>query len=516
MHWIALQPLPSSPPEAANLVDDLANDSANDMTDDLVTLGWQALQFSPKVARVRLGANLGEALVMEVSASERLFSGRRALLQRMFKPEGPLSSTQRVRAATALAALARLQLKVEAVVHAAGQAHGQAEKSLGMPLGMVDAQTGMLPAGSTVAAPIAINQLPLHTLAAALPHLGTLARVGCNTWGELRALPRDGVGRRFGGDLLDALDRAYGLKPEIYPWLTLPDVFEAQLELQAQVETAPALLFGARRLLNQLQLWLQLRNAGVLGMEMGWTMDARRNTATQGSLIVRTAESTQDIMHLQRLISEHLAKITLPAPVLYLHLRTLETEKLAGKTASLLLEDIQKGDSLHQMLERVSARLGASSILQLKRHADHRPEQMQAWIPVFDAPKLLSANSAKSAPKTLIKPVIKPTAKGVQPLRTNEESSNSQLYPTWLLAEPLALMVQHNIPFYMGPLTLLKGPHRIETGWWGEAMGDGKLVLRDYYIARNELTGLVWIYRERLSGRPGRTANEWYLHGVFG
>ena len=184
--------------------------------------------------------------------------------------------------------------------------------------------------------------------------------------------------RRFGEGLLDALDRAYGLKPEIYPWLTLPDVFEAQLELQAQVEAAPALLFSARRLLNQLQVWLQLRNAGVLGMELGWTMDARRNTATQGTLVIRTAEPTQDIAHLQRLISENLAKITLPAPVLYLRLRTLETEKRLGKSGSLLLEEIQKGDSLHQMLERVSALLGATNVLQLKRHADHRPEQMQA------------------------------------------------------------------------------------------------------------------------------------------
>ena len=505
MHWIALQPLP---PEAENLGTDLGAH----LVDDLVRLGWQALQFSPKVARVRLGEDLGEALVMEVTASERLFGGRAALLERMFKPGGPLCRTRRARAATALAALAKLQLKVYAVVHAAAQARLQAESALGVPLGMVDAQTGTLPAGNTLAAPSVVDQLPLHTLAAALPHLGVLARVGCNTWGALNALPRDGVSRRFGNDVLDALDRAYGLKPEIYPWITLPDVFEMQLELQAQVEAAPALLFGARRLLNQLQLWLQLRNAGVLGMELGWTMDARRNTATQGTLVIRTAEPTQDITHLQRLISENLAKITLPAPVLYLRLRTLETEKLADKTAGLLLEDIQKGDDLHQMLERVSARLGAASVLQLKRHADYRPEQMQTWMPVFDAAKLLAANSAKST----LDPTGKPTAKNPPAPSTDEESSNNPLYPTWLLPKPLALTLKDNVPSYAGPLTVLKGLHRIETGWWGKAMGDGELVLRDYYIAHSELTGLVWIYRERLSGRPGGTPDKWYLHGLFG
>lgn len=452
MHWIALQPLP---PDAA------------DLSDELVALGWWALQFTPKVARVQ------EMLVLEVSASERLFGGRRQLLAHLFESSKPLAAVNFRRGATSLVAMARLQTAL----------------SQGLP----------------ASAPrIAVDELPLHTLAAALPYLDTLAHIGCNTWGELRALPRGGVVRRFDAKLLEALDRAYGLKPELYPWLKLPEVFEAKLELQAQVDSAPALLFGAQRLLKQLQLWLQLRQVGALAMELGWTMDARRNTATQGTLVVRTAEPTQDITHLQRLMGENLAKITLPAPVLYLTLRTLQTEKLAGKSASLLLEDVQKGDSLHQMLERVNARLGCGSVLQLKRQADHRPEQMQAWIPVFDLSKLLAASN------------ITPTAHSLQTQPRGETSSDSPLYPTWLLAKPLALMVQHNIPHCMGPLTLLARQHRLETGWWGEFLGDGQCVLRDYYIARNEHTGLVWIYRDRLSGRAGGSLNAWYLHGVFG
>ena len=79
------------------------------------------------------------------------------------------------------------------------------------------------------------DELPLHTLLAAGPHLDTLEKIGCTQWGQLRALPRGGVVRRFGAPLLDALDRAYGLKPEVYHWLMLPDVFEAQLELSSQV-----------------------------------------------------------------------------------------------------------------------------------------------------------------------------------------------------------------------------------------------------------------------------------------
>ncbi len=489
MHWIALQPLPHD-----------AVDQADTLASQLTALGWQALHYTPKVAQFSLSADLGEALVMEVSASERLFGGRRALLGAMFKPPGPFFKTRQAREATALAALAKLQLKVEAALPEPTYARLQKGMQVRWDLGLPPARSATVET---------IDQLPLHTLAAARPHLGTLAHVGCNNWGALRALPRGGVVRRFGADLLDALDRAYGVKPEIYPWLALPDVFEAQLELQAQVNSAPALLFGARRLLNQLQLWLQLRSAGVLSMEFGWTMDARRNCATQGALVVGTAEPTQDIAHLQRLLGENLAKVTLPAPVLYLSLRTLQTEKLVGKSASLLLEDIQKGDSLHQMVERVSARLGTACVLQLKRHADHRPEQMQAWVPAFDLPKLLAPNSIKPAagsPITPLKPLRRVTA------------SDSPLYPTWLLTQPMPLVMQHNVVHHRGPLTLLSQPYRLETGWWGEVMGDGKGILRDYYMARNQHAGLVWIYRDRMGKRTGggELVYGWYLHGVFG
>ena len=143
------------------------------------------------------------------------------------------------------------------------------------------------------------DALPVHTLAAARAHLPTLARLGIANWGQLRALPRGGLVRRFGAGLVDALDCAYGQRAEVYPWLTLPEVFDAPLELAASVETATALLFGARRLLAQLQVWLRARQRGVLALELLWELDARRSNAlhvdahhsggAQGRLELRTA-----------------------------------------------------------------------------------------------------------------------------------------------------------------------------------------------------------------------------------
>lgn len=454
MHWIAVRPqLDDALPELC--------DPLQVLSDPLLALGWWALQYTPKVALV---ANV---LVLEVSASERLWGGRKQLLHHIQASNKPVPHVQFARGMTSLIALARLS--------------------------------------DTALVRTRPEELPLLSLAAAQPHLTTLERIGCTCWGQLRALPRGGVARRFGAPLLDALDRAYGLKPEIYPWLLMPEVFESTLELGAQVETAPALMFGAQRLLGTLKLWLQLRQSGVLAIELMWTMDARRNTATQGQLIVRSAEPTSDMAHLQRLLREHLTKVTLPSPVLYLRLRSLEVQKMAGESASLLVEDQRRGDSLQQLLERLGARLGAQQVLQMQAFPDHRPERMQRWQPALSAAKLMAA-----CENSLV-------TRGLKDNKPWPNQHVAPLYPSWLLATPLKLAQHKDCPLYQGPLTLLAGPQRLEAAWWD---GAGS-TLRDYYLARSEQAGLLWVYRQRLVGSAGTEPRcgvvdlEWYLHGIF-
>ncbi len=524
MFWLALQPLhePATPadgaPDSAQSGGVCVESAAPDMlADAAAALAWWALQFTPRVVL------LGQTVLLEVSTSERLFGGRRQLILRIRAAERPVARLRMTQASSALLALARLQ---------------------------VAAAAGRDP-----------DQLPLHALADAVPHLATLDRIGCQTWGDLRALPRGGVVRRFGVPLLDALDRAYGLKPETYPWLVLPEVFEQPLELQAQVEVASALLFAARRLLAQLHVWLKARQQGVLALELVWQMDARRDTATEGSLQIRTATPTLDMTHLQRLLAENLDRITLPAPVLHLRLRTLETVALSGATASLLPDAQSRGDDWAQLIERLAARLGPEQVLRVLPHADHRPECMQNWMPAAtamqgaDAPRAARVSAVGVGKKG---PQLSGGGSGKGDGSAGKRATTRKppmlrdaLYPTWLLATPLRLAVHQDRPLYQGPLTLLAGPQRLEAAWWDVAQAPDAaapveppveppvqgirssgvrsvaaaplplprsrlpmldaatsaapaqptprgLALRDYFLARSAQAGLLWIYRERL------------------
>ncbi len=434
--------------------------------DECIAWGWRALQFTPRVALV------DEALVLEASGSLRLWDGRKALLRCLFQRCEPLTPVKWAQARTALGAVAllRLQLRGEAV-------------------------PAQLP-----------HDLPLDLLTAALEHVSTLERTGCRTWGELRALPRAGVARRFGAGLLEALDCAYGERPEQFPWLQLPEKFDMKYELAALATSAPELMWSAQRLLSQLQVWLQARHRGVLALELEWTLDLRRlngvRLPSHEQLTVRTAQPTQDIAHLRRLVGEHLERASLSAPANHLRLRTLETMPWGGADTSLLPEDNEKGERLHELVERLSVRLGEGNVVVPQSRSEHRPERMQRSV------------TAKSVMLGLPRhpgAVRAATVRRVEPAMTSQEDA---LYPPWLLPKPLPLEVRNNVPHYGGPLRRLR-QYRIETAWW-EEQGPA---LRDYFIARSEEAGWVWIYRER----PSRLGEEegaarhyrWYLQGLY-
>lgn len=437
-------------------------------------LAWWALQFSPRVCRV------DEAVLLEVEASLRLFGGRRALWQRLQRDvsatDWPGGSVQAMAgASTALGALALLR-----------------------SLPVQDAPACM--ACNARQLPARLDALPIDTLSAARPHAAVLARLGCHSLGALRALPRGGVSRRLGGAVLEALDQAYGLRPASYAWDSLPEQFSARLEFNGRVEVAQGLLFAAHRLLGQLAGWLQARQRGVLALVLHWEHDlVRRGDLAHGQLLLRTAEATRDVTHLARLLAEHLARVVLPAPVQAIRLEAVETSPWASPSASLLPDDAQagpgQGETLQQCVERLSARLGSQRVLRGLLREDHRPQHMQRWLFADALPSAAALRAQRDATQAL--------------------PASVRLQPPWILREPLRLAMLGERPVYQGPLVMLSGPERLESGWWSvlsAAEHEGEeLALRDYYVARSPQAGLLWVYRRRSVGEPA-----WFLQGVYG
>ncbi len=441
MLWAALL-LPRAPAGTPPPIDDALHGLAT----------W-ALQFTPRVAI------LEEAVLMEVEASTRLFRGKRALRDHVVREAAELGVEQVAWAATSLSALALARAGIE--------------NGFKKPLDRL------------------LDGLPLETLSATGRHRTTLVQLGCKTLGDIRKLPRGGLSRRFDKELLGALDQAYGLMPEGHPWVALPETFKARLELMSRVEMAPALLFGARRLLLQMCGWLAARHSGTTAYALRWVHDSMRSkdAGDGGELIIRTAEPTRDIEHLCRLLAEHLAKVELLAPVGDLELEAVDVRALEELSGSLLPDPARNGESLNLVLERIAARLGPQRVLRPVLDADHRLEWMQHWQP---APQAL--------PRRPATPVEMPQ-------------------PTFVLPEPLRLACKGPRPMYQGVLQLLAGPHRVEGGWWHRisdkdcenGLETTRNVTRDYWVALSEHAGVLWVFQTRLADDEP----AWFLHGCF-
>ncbi len=459
MWWSALLPL--DPPGTDPGADALARVDAIAQA-----LALWALGFTPRVAR------LDEAVVMDVSASLRLFGGAVALCERVRAEATELGAARIAWAPNSLAALALAR-----AVGGAGAA-GAA----------VPPVTPMSREGLAAS----LDPLPLAVLSATAPHRQTLAHIGCRSLGQLRRLPRSGLARRFDAALLHALDQLYGHAPQTHNWVQTPALFDARLELPHRVDDAAALVVGARRLLLQLAGWLAARQAGVTAFTLHWAHDAMRSRGAGegGQLTVRTADPTRDVEHLGRLLAEHLARVSLAAPVGDLRLVADEVRPLAPRSASWLPDDAQaEGEGLSNALERIAVRLGPDRVQRPVLVDDHRPEHMCRW---------------QAAGQALPRRPVRPDA---------ELAFGPGLpQPSFVLPQPIRLLVRQHRPLYQGELQLLLGPQRVEGGWWDrdEASGHSRHAVRDYWVAASAPAGLLWVFQTRLAEEPA-----WFLHGFF-
>lgn len=296
-----------------------------------------------------------------------------------------------------------------------------------------------------------------------------LSAIGVRTIGELLALPRDGLSRRFGQELLKELDRAQGRLPDPRIWYIPPARFKAGIELPAEASHADMLLFAAKRLILQLSGYLAGRAAGIQRFTVKLVHAESRSTDCVIGLVAPSGNAE----HFMLLLSERLHRIPLAEPVLALTLEADEIKPLPQDNLTLFHDATQTAGDWQRLIERLRARLGDESVQGLALRAEHRPEEASA------ACKIGSVSAHTPKPGSIDRPF-------------------------WLLAQPKVLREVDATPQYEGPLKLLAGPERIESGWW-----DGKDVKRDYFVARTADHAIVWIYRER------QAEGRWYLHGYF-
>ena len=297
--------------------------------------------------------------------------------------------------------------------------------------------------------PIAKSRLPANALAA-------LPSMGIRTVGQVLALPRDGLRRRFGAELLASLDRLTGDLPSGLELYRPPDTFDLRIELLHEVENQSALIFPVRRMVDDLAAYLAGRDGGVQRFLLRLEHREGRFTDVPVGLLASEREGTL-LFEFARGRLEH---VTLPEPVTALRLIARDLPAFVPAGRDLFDERPANALPIEQVRERLRARLGDGAVYRLGSTQDPRPERAQREAAHDEVP-------------------IEPHPR-----------------PTWLLPRP--------IPLRGGNPIILAGPERLETGWW-----DGGEVCRDYYVIETSLGQEAWAFCA-----PDEQTG-WMVHGWF-
>ena len=359
------------------------------------------------------------------------------------------------------------------------------------------------------------HDLPLAALGLDEKTVADMARAGLRRIGDVALRPRAPITARFGALPVARLDELRGLqRASISPRFPPPD-FCAERRFASPIQTVEAIELSLRKLADDLVVLLERQAKGARRVELSlYRVDgAVRRIAVGASRPLNEARA------IQRLFAEKLASpdedaIDAGFGVDLMRLACLAAEPLAPSQSEIeRAHEAERARALADLIDRLSARLGARAVTRRDLVEAHLPELAET-----------------SAPAIFAEPRRAGEGRSLLPLRAGEDggrrppdegSGSAPARPLRLFVRPEPIEALAEVPD--GPplrfrwrrvlhdVAAIEGPERIAPPWWRRDGGP----TRDYFRAEDSEGRRFWLYREGLWGRETARA-KWFLHGVFG
>lgn len=322
--------------------------------------------------------------------------------------------------------------------------------------------------------------------------LEKLRSVGITTIAELLRLPRASLPSRFGNELLTRLDQMFGRVPELMTPERPPEPVLATWAGEEPVQDRGAIEYVMRSLVENVVAQLTERQLATQRLLVRWHPMGTAPYEFSVNLLQPTASAAD----LSELIELQLEGIRIQEPIAAFRLEAVPTRPVVARCGSLFVSGIEtsveRETAIAALVNRLSIKLGAKSVLRPVPRPDPQPERAVELVPYIEASDSLSAKRSD----------VSQSRDRVSPPR-----------PLYFLPRPASVEVLALSPD--GPPARFRwqrenhivahawGPERIETGWWRECP-----VRRDYYRTETNTGRRFWLFRDRESAR-------WFLQGVF-
>ncbi|MEO1266173.1 MAG: DNA polymerase Y family protein, partial [Pseudomonadota bacterium] len=416
----------------------------------------------------------------------------------------------------------------------------------------------------------ALAPLPIEALRLEADCVLLLKRLGLHRIGQLLALPRAALARRFRDaprgsakarksardDLARAvvwrLDQALGHVREPKAPIVPPPRFIARQTFTEPLISSDGIMQASAALAGDLCSALSEASDGALGLRLSLF----RADGTTAHVEIGASRPTADPEHMVGLLREPLEAVDAGLGIDLMTLDALRTAPMiAGQCALSAGDGGPAGDATARLVDRLSNRLGAGAVARFDARNTHLPERAEGHRPAVTAAKPAGAQS--QSPQALLDVPLPDQA----------------LRPAFLLPAPEPITVIAELP--EGPPARFQwrrlscrihraiGPERITPEWWRaleayrdseaaraaeEADADtasagkdpggaaetepvcattglpGRVVtksavprVRDYYVLEADHGGRYWAFRDGLYQREAEDgAPQWYMQGVFG
>lgn len=408
-------------------------------------------QFTPLVCPHKEQFSESYGWLAEISASARLFGGQHPLLKRIWKNFAHLFNQCN-------------ETTVQMACHP--NPAGAWYKAKHKP---ANCENDLLIQANHHAA--VFDCYPLHVLDVPDHTLNTLMQCGLNTVEALQALPRQGLQKRFGSQLLAQIDALHGQISGTFALNAYSEssaskpapYFKAAEELPFHSMDVARIEQATDPLIKQLCSWMQQRQLATV--QLDWVFNCHGQHV---HLNIQSRQASAQAKGWARLMHLHLGQLQFPDEVCSVELECTQLSPQPASNLSLLLG-------------------------QGNEHGSEHTSDTEAWASLCDTLQARLGPDAVRSGQNMT-PQLAPT------------QSVSSPRPLWLLPKPLALQGIRPAWAKGGAWQLVAGPERIELGWWQNGYK------RDYYCALNAQFGLVWLFQDLDNQEPGKA---WFLHGYF-
>jgi len=444
--------------DASALVPDLRLADADPARDDaaLEALVDACSRFSPAVAK-----DAPDGLFLDTEGVSHLWGGEADLIDDV------------IRTLAAHSILARA-----AIADAAGAAWALARFGDGREIVLSGAEREAL-------AGLPIPALRLEEEAAA-----QLMRLGIARVGQLAALPRAAITRRFGKGVVLRLDQAMGQAPEALAYRRPPTPWVRRLALAEPISTPEDIARLTTDLCVEICAALAASGRAARRFEFAF----HRLDGHVHRIEIGVSRPGREAAPLMRLIARKLEEVD---PGFGIEIATVCARQVEARAAAQI--GLAHGEAelakaaVTGLIDSLSNRLGEDAVWRPAPYESHTPERAARHGATLD-PVAGGWNAETPRPLRLFR---RP-----EPVEA-------------MAAIPDDPPVMFRWRGRVHRVRRAEGPERIGDEWWAKPIETVSTdQIRDYYRVEDDTGGRYWLYRSGVHGAAEEP--KWWLHGVFG